>query len=99
VTRSLTVQVRAPIDVSERPFRITWRQGKVDAAANGQSNTMQQLSVCVPARGYADVRVSTPQVSDVGPDQSVLEPAPYRRGGILVADISLADEIGRPCRP
>ena len=99
VTRSLTVQVRAPIDVSQRPFRIAWRQGKVDADANGQSNTMEQLSVCVPPRGYAEVTVSTPQVSDVGPDQSVLDAAPYRRGGILVADISLADEIGRPCKP
>jgi hypothetical protein len=99
VTRSLTVQVRAPIDISQRPFHVAWRQGKLDADANGQSNTMEQLNVCVPSRGYADVRVSTPQVSDVGPDQSVLEPAPFRRGGILLADISLADEIGRPCKP
>jgi hypothetical protein len=99
MTRTLTVQLRAPIDQADRLFRIAWRHGSIRAKANDLNNVVERISVCVPSRGYADVRVSTPTSSDVGPDQSALEPLPHRQGGVLVADISLADEIGGPCSP
>jgi len=99
VTRTLTVQLRAPIDAADRPFMIAWPHGSLRAKANDRNSIVEQIPVCVPKRGYVDVRVSTPVNSDVGPDQSVLDPPPHRRGGVLVADISLADEIGGSCRP
>jgi hypothetical protein len=98
VTRSLTVQLRAPIDVAERPFTLAWRHGTIRATANSQNNVAEQIPLCVPARGYADVRISSPASSDAGPDQSQLEPRLQRPGGVLVAGISLADEIGAACK-
>jgi Dolichyl-phosphate-mannose-protein mannosyltransferase len=99
VTRTLTVQVRAPIDQPDRGFRIAWRHGSISGKANDQSSSIEQIPVCVPPHGHADVRVSSPTTSDVGPDQSVLGAPPHRRGGVLVADISLSDEIGGTCTP
>jgi hypothetical protein len=97
--RTLTVQLRAPNEAPDRPFAIAWRHGSIRARANDQNNVVEQIPLCVPGRGFADVRVSSPVSSDVGPDQSQLEPLPHRPGGVLVADISLADEIGGPCKP
>jgi hypothetical protein len=97
--RTLTVQLRAPNEAPDRPFSIAWRRGSIHATANYENNVIEQIPLCVPGRGYTDVRVSTPVSSDVGPDQSQLEPLPHRPGGVLVADISLADEIGGPCKP
>jgi hypothetical protein len=99
VMRTLTVQLRAPNEAPDRPFAIAWRHGSIRARANDQNNVVEQIPLCVPGRGFADVRVSSPVSSDVGPDQSQLEPLPHRPGGVLVADISLADEIGGPCKP
>jgi hypothetical protein len=99
VMRTLTVQVRAPVDQPDRAFRIEWRRGSVGGKANDQSSSIEQIPLCVPAHGYADVRVSSPTTSDVGPDQSVLGAAPHRLGGVLVADISLSDDIGGACTP
>jgi hypothetical protein len=99
VMRTLTVQVRAPIDAPDRPFRIVWRHGSIRAKANDQSSSIEQVPVCVPPLGYADVRVSSPTTSDVGPDQSLRDASPRRPGGVLVGDISLADEIGGACTP
>ena len=99
VKRTLTVQVRAPVDAADRAFEIGWRQGTIRAMANDRHSSIEQIALCVPPRGYADVRVTSPTSSDVGPDQSVLEPLPQRQGGVLVADISLSDEIGASCSP
>jgi len=99
VTRTLTVQVRAPIDQPDRTFRIAWRYGSISGKANDQSSSIEQIPICVPPHGHADVRVSSPTTSDVGPEQSVLGAPPHRRGGVLVAGISLSDEIGGACMP
>ena len=99
VTRTLTVQLRAPVDQPDRAFRIAWRHGSLAGKANDQSSSIEQVRLCVPAHGYADVRVSSSTSSDVGADQSVLGAPPHRQGGVLVADISLSDELGGACTP
>ena len=62
--RFLTISVRGPNDVPPRPFRIVSNQQW--AARAGEHPTSNQISVCVPARGFrrrADPR--TPLLTDL----------------------------------
>jgi hypothetical protein len=93
--RFLTISVRAPRDVAPRSFRFQsnaddW-QGRVDAQA-----TSKQISVCVPPRGFADVRVTAPRYSPIyGDPRSEASFVSYARsGGVLITAIALADEVG-----
>jgi hypothetical protein len=100
VTRTLTLQLRAPEDVESRPFRIAWAGGSTAGAAGGASSVSTPVQICVPAHGHAEVEVSTPGVSAIPGDQRNLDASLQpRRGGLLLAGISLADEIGPPCNP
>jgi hypothetical protein len=91
--RFLTISVRGPTDVPPRPFRIvsnlsTWT---TEAAEQPVSN---QLSVCVPAHGFADVQIEAPRYSPIyGDPRSEASFVSYARsGGVLVTGIALADE-------
>ena len=56
------------------------------------------VSVCVPVRGFGEVRISTPDHSTVPGDlQSGPASVIPRQGGIDIADIAEADEIGGSC--
>jgi hypothetical protein len=57
-----------------------------------------QLAVCVPPHGYADVRVTAPRYSPIyGDPRSEASFVSYARsGGVLVTGIALADETS-PC--
>jgi hypothetical protein len=61
-----------------------------------RSVTSTQLPVCVPAHGFADVRLKTGGYSPIyGDPQNTATFHSYARsGGILVTEIALADEIG-----
>ncbi len=93
--RFLTVSVRGPQDVAARSFHVVsnasdWR-GEAD-----EHGTSNQISVCVPAGGYADVKVSTTRYSPIyGDPRSESSFVSYARsGGVLVTGIALADETG-----
>jgi hypothetical protein len=93
--RFLTISVRAPRDVPPRSFRFhsnadDWR-GQADA-----QGTSKQISVCVPPRGFADVRVTAPRYSPIyGDPRSEASFVSYARsGGVLITAIALADEVG-----
>jgi hypothetical protein len=93
--RFLTISVRAPNDVPPRSFRFQsnaddWR-GEADA-----HGTSKQISVCVPPRGFADVRVTAPRYSPIyGDPRSEASFVSYARsGGVLITAIALADEVG-----
>jgi len=95
--RFLTVSVRGPRDVAPRSFHFTsnasdWR-AEVD-----EKGTSNQLSVCVPPRGFADVRIDAPRYSPIyGDPKSEATFVSYARsGGVLVTGIALADET-RAC--
>jgi hypothetical protein len=97
LTRFLTLYVRGPRDVPSRGFRVVsnasdWR-GRADA--RGTSN---QISVCVPPRGFADVRIEAPHYSPIyGDPRSEDSFFSYARsGGVLLTGIALADETA-PC--
>jgi hypothetical protein len=95
--RFLTVSVRGPNDVEPRTFRIvsnlsTWT---AEAAEQPVSN---QVSVCVPARGFAEVQIHASRYSPIyGDPRSETSFVSYARsGGVLVTGIALADET-EPC--
>jgi hypothetical protein len=93
--RYLTIYARAPNEVGRRPvvFRSNAGEWRDEVDADGAS---RQLSVCVPPRGFADVRVDAPRYSPIYGDprteQSFVSYA--RSGGVLLTGIALADEVG-----
>jgi hypothetical protein len=95
--RFLTISVRGPNDVPPRPFRIDSNASNWAAEA-GEQPTSKQISVCVPARGFADVQVHAPHYSPIyGDPRSEASFVSYARsGGVLVTGIALADET-TPC--
>jgi hypothetical protein len=95
--RFLTISVRGPDDVPSRPFRIDSNASNWTAQASEQQ-TSNQISVCVPAHGFADVQVHAPRYSPIyGDPRSEKSFVSYARsGGVLVTGIALADETG-PC--
>jgi hypothetical protein len=95
--RFLTVSVRGPQDTPARGFHVRSNESdwRGEADRRGTSN---QISVCVPANGYADVQVGTQRYSPIyGDPRSEASFVSYARsGGVLVTGIALADET-RPC--
>jgi hypothetical protein len=95
--RFLTISIRGPNDVPPRPFRVDSNASNWAAEA-GDQPTSNQISVCVPPRGFADVQVHAPRYSPIyGDPRSEASFVSYARsGGVLVTGIALADET-RPC--
>jgi hypothetical protein len=95
--RYVTISVRAPQGVRVRRFTVASNASNwtTTTTERGVSN---QISVCVPAGGYADVRVSTTHFSPIyGDPRSERSFFSYARsGGVLLTQIALADET-RPC--
>jgi hypothetical protein len=97
LARYLTVTARAPRDIGRRRFRvrsnmIDWRGTALEAGTTGQ------FPVCVPTQGFADVRITargfTPIYGDPRSERTFVSYA--RSGGVMLSQISLADETG-PC--
>ena len=95
--RFLTISVRGPNDVAARPFRV-FSNVSMWAAEAGEQPISNQLSVCVPAHGFADVQIAAPRYSPIyGDPRSEASFVSYARsGGVLVTGIALADETD-PC--
>jgi hypothetical protein len=95
--RYLTLSVRGPQGTAARAFHISSNTSDWQATAD-EDGTSNQISVCVPASGYADVKVDAPTYSPIyGDPRSEESFVSYARsGGVLLTWISLADETG-PC--
>jgi hypothetical protein len=95
--RFLTLGVRGPRDIPARSFRVVSNASDWRAKTNWKG-TSNQIPVCVPARGFADVRVIAPHYSPIyGDPRSERSFVSYARsGGVLLTGIALADET-RPC--
>ena len=98
--RTLTVAVRAPEDVDERRFTLAADGRRVAAVATPVA-VRATVTLCVPARGYDEAVLETGAVSTIPGDlrDYDLAEGTTRRGGVFVAEIALADEVGGPCRP
>ena len=93
--RFVTFTARSPRDVGAREFTIRSNAGTWPATADPDGTNLQ-VSVCVPARGFADIQVDAPHYSPIyGDPRSETSFFSYARsGGVLVAGIALADEVG-----
>ena len=101
VLRTLTLQIRGPYGAGaqNRPYQVVSSTGRQTGKASANFSSFARVEVCVPAQGFGEVRVSTPDHSTIPGDLSsgAASVAP-RQGGIDLADIALADEIGGGCR-
>jgi hypothetical protein len=98
VLRGLTFGIRAPDGVASRPFTVTSNKGVVHGVASADT-LFQGIKVCVPAGGFAEVRLQTPDSSAIPGDLATLATSLQpRTGGVFLSQIGLADEIGGSCR-
>jgi len=97
VLRGITFGIHGPDGVTSRPFELRSNQGVVRGVVS-QDTVFQGIRVCVPAKGYAEVRLRAPDSSAIPGDLATLatslEP---RTGGVFLSQIGLADELGGPC--
>ena len=99
VTRTLTFQIQAPSDVDHRRFSIVTNLASLSGVATSPDTTFENVNVCVPPHGYAEALFRAVGTSPIPGDQRSLAYSNLtnRRGGLLIADLSLADELGAPC--
>ncbi len=99
-SRSVTIQLRAPSNASVPRFTIGSNLSHTSGGIPANSSVTANVTVCGSARHATDVQLSTPAVSaipgDAGSAATISTP---RTGGLQVAQIGLADEIGGPCTP
>jgi hypothetical protein len=95
----LTLQLAAPDGVTSRPFTVVSGAAHVAGAVSaGSATIVNSLPVCVPARGYADVAVQATGNSVIPGDLALPDALQAPRvGSLLVADISVSDDVGRRC--
>jgi hypothetical protein len=93
--RSLGISVQAPFAptlVKSEPFELVSNLGRWQGVANGVDDVQQQVTVCVPAGGFADIRFGT-----YGRTFEVYANGQPRTAGALITGVAMADEIGPPC--
>ncbi len=95
LTRYLTVSIKSPDESRPRPLTIRSNTSIWNGFIVPPEDTIDRsVTVCVPPRGFADVEIGTPFVSDVYRDPTL---APLtgeidRPAGVLLRSINLADE-------
>jgi hypothetical protein len=98
VLRGITFGISAPDGVTSRPFELRSGQVVVRGVAS-QDTVFEGIRVCVPAGGYAEVRLRSPDSSAIPGDLATLATSLRpRAGGVFVSQIGLADELGGPCK-
>ncbi|HWB23593.1 MAG TPA: hypothetical protein VG652_11995 [Gaiellaceae bacterium] len=99
VIRYLTLGVGAAPGIARQPFRVTSNRGTIRAFARAGDRVIEQIQACVPAHGFADVRLTTPVTAPIGygDPRNALTSSMPRRGGVLFTEIAEADEIGPAC--
>jgi hypothetical protein len=95
--RFVTISVRGPDGQPARDFEVTSNAASWRARA-AETPVSNQVEVCVPPNGFADVRIRAPHYSPIyGDPRSESSFVSYARsGGVLITGIALADET-RPC--
>jgi hypothetical protein len=98
VTRFLTLAVRAPDGVAARRFTVTSDAATWQGRATGTGTTIGSIRICVPARGSTEVRIQARGESTVyGDMRNEVTYATPRPGGVFLAEVALADEVGPAC--
>jgi hypothetical protein len=98
--RYLSFQIWAPGGVARRPFTVRSNLQTRQGVAGSATAFVNAVHVCVPAHGFADVSLSTPDSSSIPGDLATeAQSVGARQGGVFVAQIALADDLGGRCRP
>jgi hypothetical protein len=96
VSRTITLHFSPPAGVAELPYAIRSNLRRLAGVAADEAR--ETLTLCVPAGGFADVVLTTPVRAPIPGDLRSREYLRLpREGGLLVRDISLADEFGGRC--
>jgi hypothetical protein len=97
VTRWLTVGFRSP--GPDRPVSLASNLERWSGQATTDTS-WGRVRVCVPEHGFADVRTRAQGASEIPDDlRAAPDPTAQRIGGVLLSEISVADEFGPRCRP
>jgi hypothetical protein len=98
--RTLTIAARAPDNIPDRDLTITSNAGSWRTQTTNTDTSAGSVPVCVPARGWTEVKIETPDSSyALGSIDSLADSFTSRRVGVGLGEIALADEVGGPCRP
>jgi hypothetical protein len=100
VTRTLTLTLLAPGEVTSRHVVVRSNDGVWPLDVGGTNSVQQAVTVCVPRDGPADVTLRADGVSAIYGDQSTVESvAQTREAGVLVGQVALAETPGAKCAP
>jgi hypothetical protein len=100
ITRTLTLQLRTPPNVEGATFTVRSNLGRAEGEVPADDSVSRPIEVCVPARGFAEVVLTTPVRAEIPGDQKSAEASKIpREGGLQLANLALADELGPSCRP
>jgi hypothetical protein len=95
--RTVAFVLRAPVDVPRRPIALSTR-GKTVHAVITPDDSDEDVDVCVPADGYAELTLTVDGSSTIPGDLATeAESVEPRQGGIFIASLAVADEIGGVC--
>jgi hypothetical protein len=98
--RTLTIAARAPDNIPERALTVTSNAGRWQTTTTNTATATGSLPVCVPADGWTEVRIRTPDSSyALGSIDTLAHSFSSRRVGVGLGAIALSDEIGGACRP
>jgi hypothetical protein len=99
VTRYVSFQVQAPPGVMRRPVEVASNlDARRVAATTVQTMSISAVRVCVPAAGFAEVRLKTSGRSEIHGDlRDRFSFSMPRQGGVFLSQIALADEVGPAC--
>jgi hypothetical protein len=93
----MSFMLRSPDEVPGRPVTLRFQGNTVNGVA-APNAVAENVTVCVPVRGYADIRLDVRGSSSIPGDLATLSSWTLpRRGGILLASLGEADEIGGRC--
>jgi hypothetical protein len=99
VARSLSLAIRAADSSRRTTFTARSNVARWASDEANAGTVVGSIRVCVPRRGYTDVRISTPLVARTYGDMRSADTFGFERHvGVFVSSVALADEIGPPCR-
>jgi hypothetical protein len=99
VSRTLSLAVRAPESAPRAKFTVRSNVATWDDDEANTGTVVGTIRVCVPRRGYTDVRISTPLAALTYGDMRDVNSFGFeRRLGVFLSSVALADELGPPCR-
>ena len=94
VRRFLTIALTAPSARLELPVKIASNVDRWEGQLAPEAGVERLVEICVPARGYGEVTVETPIVTDIyrDPTKAPLTGETDRPAGLLLRWLALADE-------